>query len=1178
MKLIKAIIIVILAVFITATLGFTSIINSEDKIHGNPVIKTQTSQEESVDFMSGNDYLSVFPDIAHPGDSVYFKLRVYNNTPDNGYCGGSTVRFIMNGRVVDEVPFFLHSGEAYKDVSARLFLPEGDYSSLPYRHQVSIDVQAIIDPYNRTPESNEDNNNAASQFIVEGKKQVVLQDINQDAIVDVAGLSVWSVKNDTPNDKISAALPGQKLNLKARIYPNSSHTKPKLFPYVNVKFVLNGIVIKEFKMQVTSLPSSGYLELNAEYFVPINAIRPFDFTVILDNGSQASIKIPIIRWDVGINTSDMYWSGEAVAVPGKNISLKAIIRNTTFLKFPFDFNKIAYRVLIDGEVFYEDSFFLSSDSNYPYIPAYKVPAGRTTPIQYTIVLDPYDQLKESDEANNTATITIPIQNTGSTGPDFSISASDLSYVSKPILPGSQVKLSAAILNNSNSYLTKDLRVQFKINEAIIADFKVDRHFLHPLQCCLVTKNWTVPQNLPDNPVFEVVLDPEDPTRDFAGEKASDNTASVILDTYGPDLEVTADCLSWLPKEPQAGGSVTLYAGIRNTGLASTKTNCTATFFINGTPAGEPVVVPPIAGVSGFVASCSWSVPAAPELSPIEWNTLKGEPGKLPLPSGATKDYNFKVQVDSGNQITETNENNNIAEKNLTVYVPYNKAVVYVRVFDVVGNISGAEVELNTADGKTARTTSDNSGWCTFTGLPYGSYTITVRADKCFVKTVTSEVKTTSLVHYREVELTRDTKQFPYFTATASTLEGITALEVDFNSEILDPRITDSDFYFQWYDGENLISESKSFSYAFVKPGTYEVTFYIKKLNYDIVASKSFNINVLPPEFTFEDEGRILYSTANIFLDEDFIKIDVDKDGINQAWEDAAMYAVNPYFVLDEDETWLTARNTLGHKVANFVRVTPWPSNDPQYILFFYCICWSRDYGRYMDQTSIFEAHNGDDEYVVLAWKIINNKNLELKYVATSAHGNMTSGHSGAWNAKGPTTVIGSIAKITISNITNIKDIEFTDIKYGDDPMVGTLDYNNNAVKLYVSEDKHAIYPSKSVGESVRLLYLPTPKPPLIGIPAVGFGWFVDEDVAEGPILQFECYNAGEPECWLMDDVGFIFPNERIWNGNIDNPDKFTGGLGYDGYSPGPIYVRLEFSTDSENQDPMEKVLMESLKH
>ena len=76
----------------------------------------------------------------------------------------------------------------------------------------------------------------------------------------------------------------------------------------------------------------------------------------------------------------------------------------------------------------------------------------------------------------------------------------------------------------------------------------------------------------------------------------------------------------------------------------------------------------------------------------------------------------------------------------------------------------------------------------------------------------------------------------------------------------------------------------------------------------------------------------------------------------------------------------------------------------------------------MDQLQSFEAHNGDDEYVVLAWKIINNKKLELKYVYTSAHGDMSSGHSGVWNAKGETTVIGSISNWYLGT------------KFTDDPM------------------------------------------------------------------------------------------------------------------------------------------------
>ncbi len=122
---------------------------------------------------------------------------------------------------------------------------------------------------------------------------------------------------------------------------------------INVKFIINGIVIKDFKRQIGNRPASGYIDLGADYYVPMNAAEPFDFNVILDNGSQARITIPLIRWDVGISPGEMYWTGETVAVPGKNIFLRTKIKNNTFLKFPFDFNKIAYRVLIDGEIFYE---------------------------------------------------------------------------------------------------------------------------------------------------------------------------------------------------------------------------------------------------------------------------------------------------------------------------------------------------------------------------------------------------------------------------------------------------------------------------------------------------------------------------------------------------------------------------------------------------------------------------------------------------------------------------------------------------------------------------------------------------------------------------------------------------------------------------------------------------------
>jgi hypothetical protein len=307
------------------------------------------------------------------------------------------------------------------------------------------------------------------------------------------------------------------------------------------------------------------------------------------------------------------------------------------------------------------------------------------------------------------------------------------------------------------------------------------------------------------------------------------------------------------------------------------------------------------------------------------------------------------------------------------------------------------------------------------------------------------------------------------------------------------------------------------SFVFVEPGIHEVTFYIKNLNYDIVAFKTFSINVLPPQITLTDGGRHLYCNADFFIVTNFVlKCDIDKDGINQAVEDAVMLAVNPKFELDEEEDWLTGEYNSIDKVINFVRVTPFPDYyDPEYILIYYAVSWSRDYGRFGLQW-----HNGDVEKVVMAWKIIDGKNLELKCVFTSAHGEEATGHSAAWKAVGETCNPGKV------------------VGGFDDNMCAELEFENNILKLQVSEDKHAIYPTADVGNDVVLVAAS----PIPGIGVVG------EDCGGGGIYRFDCYNAGEPEVPIMDDVGWLFENERIWSGNIEHPGSFCGGLEYTDYT------------------------------
>jgi len=358
-------------------------------------------------------------------------------------------------------------------------------------------------------------------------------------------------------------------------------------------------------------------------------------------------------------------------------------------------------------------------------------------------------------------------------------------------------------------------------------------------------------------------------------------------------------------------------------------------------------------------------------------------------------------------------------------------------------------------------------------------------------------------------------KFPDFSINASTVDGFSVLKVDFAGNLISTGLTDSGLKYEWSIGTKTISEKKAFEYVFVETGTYAVILRVKNPTGITIDDEIIDIKVNTPVLTLLDGGRKIQSSASMFTE---LQYDKDKDGISQEWEDAAMNAVNPLFELDEGEDMLKSEYRSTDKVVNFVMVSPYPSvTNKKYILFTYGITWTRDYGRYSEYLL---GHNGDIEKVVMAWEIIDDKNLELKWVYTSAHSNELPDHSGVWNAEGKTLNIGKA------------------VLWPDDHMCEALEFNNNILKFYVSEDKHAIYPTESCGESVVLAFIP-PIPPLLIPP-----WLVREDVgSDGKYKRsFTCYNIGEINAPLNDDIGFIFPNERVWSGNINNPEKFAGGL------------------------------------
>lgn len=232
-------------------------------------------------------------------------------------------------------------------------------------------------------------------------------------------------------------------------------------------------------------------------------------------------------------------------------------------------------------------------------------------------------------------------------------------------------------------------------------------------------------------------------------------------------------------------------------------------------------------------------------------------------------------------------------------------------------------------------------------------------------------------------------------------------------------------------------------------------------------------------------GRVLSSNIPIFVSETEkgSDIDSDADGILQEWEDEAMEYINPYIELDEEEDWLTKRDT--DHVANYVRIHPSNStgrstisyhseNLPQYIIFRYVVTWSQDYGRFG-----VTAHKGDHERIFMAWKVIDNKNLRLEWVFTSSHED-PSAHHGVWNAWHRVCNKGDVA------------LNFTQKMYSE-VMCSNLEFYNNRLLVYASEGKHAIYPSCDLCENVNLF---------IGV--------AGEDCGGGGTFRFDCYNVGEP--------------------------------------------------------------------
>ncbi len=692
--------------------------NQFPALHATAVVTVRPTASLPVDFGVDATSLQAMNDTVRPGNFLLLKARVYNQTAGGAVAGGSVVRFLINGRIIDEVPFYLGEKQVFQDVTANYYLPMGEYADMLQNETAAAEVSAVVDPYNQIPETDENNNNARHSVTVLFRDDIAIEDTHPPLSVDATGLSVWSVKDDAPGDRVSAAQPGQRLHLKARINYNSSEASED----INVRFQVNGVVIFNDNRRA-SARSSGYFEVSCNYQVPFNRQAPLDFRVILSNGSTASLGIPVLAHDLAVRPGDLYWASSVVAVPGQYLYLRAILSNLASISFPSDNNRVAWRAMVDGQELAENDFVVRNNLLYLTLPAYKVPEDQTEPVQFTVVTDVYNQLSESDETNNIATIEIPLQNNGLLTPNFYVTADDLSCLATPILPGARVTLKATIHSQGASFPNQALEVDFKINGAVVAHKTIERMLLDPLQAQTVTYDWSAPPTLSGQANFAVVLDPN---QKITEDSELDNTAALDLQVLPPDLDVTSPDLSWQPETPVTGEPVTLAATIKNTSAALVQ-NPVVRFYANDEPVGDSTLAQ-INGSSAATAAYTWQIPAVPAVD-LPYQALSGVSGKLATPATVTRSWQIRVVADPDSLIAEGREDNNASPAaTLTATVPMPTRFVYIHTEDDLDDVIGATVILTDQDGVTASVETGEDGWCCFTGVPLGRYSFAVARD------------------------------------------------------------------------------------------------------------------------------------------------------------------------------------------------------------------------------------------------------------------------------------------------------------------------------------------------------------------------------------------------------------------------------------------------------------------
>ncbi len=458
-----------------------------------------------------------------------------------------------------------------------------------------------------------------------------------------------------------------------------------------------------------------------------------------------------------------------------------------------------------------------------------VPAG-TSALPIGVTVDPENEIGETNEDNNIAMKTIPVD---LLYPDLSINSSSITYNPASPAVGDKVSVKAAV-RNSGTLAAENVLVAFYISQdggpfSSLANITVRK--ISAKTNSQVAVNWTIPAGV-QMATFLVRVDPWNAIGEL---NKTNNEAQKNVTVFLPDLELSGNDIS-VTGNVAVGSQVTIKANVSNIGNAKAQ-RAVIRFYSRHPTEGETLIGEKNVTLNAggkTTATITWTVPAGISANPviivkanedeaIYESDFSNNQGALAL-NARLPDLSASITTSPRHPIIPSNPGRN---KEMSVYVAvYNGGTDRAQNVPVRLLVNGATFgELAIPSINAGANSSARFGYLFNSSTPAGSYTFNAIVDPD--NTVT---EITDDNNAAQATATLYANQLPNAVINQSATDALRNQPVQFSCE----RSTDPDYPdFAWFscawkfDGVSKDSEGYDYTgqaidHQFTTPGTHTI--------------------------------------------------------------------------------------------------------------------------------------------------------------------------------------------------------------------------------------------------------------------------------------------------------------------------------------------------------------------